>query len=80
MYNLFVSFFPEPEGTTPGGEFIRLVIIVPYFAKAQMLLFLNSAKNRLWRMNNKAYEVYSLDFHTNIFLSTLNFYKSEIGL
>lgn len=30
-------------------------------------------------MNNKAYEVYSLDFHTNIFLSTLNFYKSEIG-
>ena len=73
MYNLFVSFFPEPEGTTPGGEFIRLVIIVPYFAKAQMLLFLNSAKN-------KAYEVYSLDFHTNIFLSTLNFYNSEIGL
>lgn len=45
MYNLFVSFFPEPEGTTPGGEFIRLVIIVPYFAKARMLLFLNSAKN-----------------------------------
>ena len=44
MYNLFVSFFPEPEGTTPGGKFIRLVIIVPYFAKAQMLLFLNSAK------------------------------------